>query len=338
MLSVNALDFMNYKNALKGNYRKGVHAFRCILENPTQAADFAANLGGVCVVFGVPIGQDDRNSQQLLALLQASSVIDQAALTWLSQWYADYADDWDTMAGDAARATAIAGDALIWRAAGSSPVGAGKVIATIAGLSCQDYADIATVAASSTAMAAVAASPVAVAAIWQSTVAIQVLQGNATAWATFTGASSQVMGKAVAILAGLNPNDYADMTAVAASSTAMAAVAASKTALSACRASSTAMAKLAASSTALTALAASSLVTKYNPTSGNAWTTGTVNGSGIFIKVISFQANNNTVTIDSGSAQSISNNTNYAKAFQSKLAVYYVPYSVSGYGIYYIPC
>ena len=416
MLSVNALDFMNYKNALKGNYRKGVHAFRCILENPTQAADFAANLGGVCVVFGVPIGQDDRNSQQLLALLQASSVIDQAALTWLSQWYADYADDWDTMAGDAARATAIAGDALIWRAVGSSPVGAGKVIATIAGLSCQDYADMAAVAASQTAMAAVAASPVAVAAIWQSTVAIQVLQGNATAWATFTGASSQVMGKAVAILAGLNPNDYADMTAVAASSTAMAAViasstalsavvssstamtavtasstamaaieassmaiakyaasaagldpadyddmtelaasstamaavaasqtamaavAASKTALSACRASSTAMAKLAASSTALTALAASSLVTKYNPTSGNAWTTGTVNGSGIFIKVISYQADNNTVTIDSGSAQSISNNTNYAKAFQSKLAVYYVPYSVSGYGIYYIPC
>ena len=149
MLSVNALDFMNYKNALKGNYRKGVHAFRCILENPTQAADFAANLGGVCVVFGVPIGQDDRNSQQLLALLQASSVIDQAALTWLSQWYADYADDWDTMAGDTARASAIASDALIWRAVGSSPVGAGKIIAAIAGLSCQDYADIAAVAASS---------------------------------------------------------------------------------------------------------------------------------------------------------------------------------------------
>ena len=156
------------------------------------------------------------------------------------------------------------------------------------------------------------------------------------------------IAKYAASAAGLDPADYDDMTELAASSTAMAAVAASqtamtavaasKTALSACRASSTAMAKLAASSTALTALAASSLVTKYNPTSGNAWTTGTVNGSGIFIKVISFQANNNTVTIDSGSAQSISNNTNYAKAFQSKLAVYYVPYSVSGYGIYYIPC
>ena len=113
---------------------------------------------------------------------------------------------------------------------------------------------MAAVAASSTAMAAVAASPVAVAAIWQSTVAIQVLQGNATAWATFTGASSQVMGKAVAILAGLNPNDYADMTAVAASSTAMAAVAASQTAMAAVAASQTALNAIAASTTALDAL------------------------------------------------------------------------------------
>ena len=187
-------------------------------------------------------------------------------------------------------------------------------------------------------MTAVAASYVAVAAVYGSAVAVDAVKANETAWATLTGATSAVMGKAVAVLSGLNPDSYADMTAVAASSTAMTAVAASTTALSACRASTTAMNALAASSTALTALAASSLVTKYNPTSGNAWTTGTVNGSGIFIKVISYQANNNTVTIDSGSAQSISNNTNYAKAFQSKLAVYYVPYSVSGYGIYYIPC
>ena len=194
MLSVNALDFMNYKNALKGNYRKGVHAFRCILENPTQAADFAANLGGVCVVFGVPIGQDDRNSQQLLALLQASSVIDQAALTWLSQWYADYADDWDTMAGDTARASAIAGDALIWRAVGSSPVGAGKVIAAIAGLSCQDYADMAAVAASSTAMAAVAASQTAMTAVAASSTALNAIAASTTALDALYAKKSRMSG------------------------------------------------------------------------------------------------------------------------------------------------
>ena len=237
MLTVNALDFMNYKSALKGNYRKGVHVFRCILENPTQAADFAANLGGVCVVFGVPIGQDDRNSQQLLALLQASSVIDQAALTWVSQWYPDYADDWNTMAADSDRAGEMAANELIWRAVGSSPVGAGKVIATIAGLNCQDYADMTAVAASSTAMAAVTASPTAMAAI---------------------ATSSMATAKYAASAAGLNPADYDDMTELAASSTAMAAVIANSTALNAVVSSSVAMTAVAASQTAMAAVAASS--------------------------------------------------------------------------------
>ena len=336
MLGVNQLDFINYTTALKGNYRKGVHKLEAILANPTHAAEFAANLGGVSVVLGVPIGKEDKNSEALLSLLLASSVADDAAYTWLGQFYEF--TSWDDLLGDAGRCQEMMADPFIWRAVASSDVAVGKSVATIAGLDCGAYADMTAVAASSTAMAAVAASYVAVAAVYGSAVAVDAVKANGTAWATLTGATSAVMGKAVAVLAGLNPGSYADMTAVAASSTAMTAVAASKTALSACRASSTAMAKLAASSTALSALAASSLVTKYNPTSGNAWTTGTVNGSGIFIKVISYQANGNTVAIDSGSAQSISNNTNYAKAFQSKLAVYYVPYSVSGYGIYYIPC
>ena len=62
----------------------------------------------------------------------------------------------------------------------------------------------------------------------------------------------------VSLAAGLNPADYADMTAVAASSTAMTAVAASSTAMTAVAASSTAMTAVAASSTAMTAVAASS--------------------------------------------------------------------------------
>ena len=101
------------------------------------------------------------------------------------------------------------------------------------------------VVTSSTAMAAIVAAPVAMAALWRSNTAIKALQGNTTAWKTFTGASSSVMGKTVAILAGLNPSSYADMTAIASSSTAMAAVASS----------STAMAAVAASTTAMTAIA-----------------------------------------------------------------------------------
>ena len=116
---------------------------------------------------------------------------------------------------------------------------------------------MAAIAASQTAMAAVAASYVAVAAVYGSAVAVDAVKANETAWATLTGATSAVMGKAVAVLSGLNPDSYADMTAVASSSTAMAAIAASQTAMAAIAASQTAMAAIASSSTAMAAIAAS---------------------------------------------------------------------------------
>lgn len=71
------------------------------------------------------------------------------------------------------------------------------------------------------------------AAIFRSSTALQVVQNNASAWAIFSNASSAVMGKTVAELAGLNPSGYADMNAIASSSTAMAAVASSSTAMQA---------------------------------------------------------------------------------------------------------
>ena len=115
-----------------------------------------------------------------------------------------------------------------------------------------------TVVTSHVAMNAVASSYVAVAAVYESAVAVEAVKANETAWATLTGASSAVMGKAAAKLAGLNPADYADMAAVAASQTAMAAVINNATALNAVVSSSTAMAAVASSQTAMTAIAASS--------------------------------------------------------------------------------
>ena len=114
-----------------------------------------------------------------------------------------------------------------------------------------------TVVTSHVAMNAVASSYVAVAAVYESAVAVEAVKANETAWATLTGASSAVMGKAAAKLAGLNPADYADMTAVAASSTAMAAVAASSTAMAAIIANSTALNAVVSSSAAMSAVAAS---------------------------------------------------------------------------------
>ncbi len=353
MLGVNQSDFMSYMSALKSNYRKGVHRMEAILSNPTHAKEFAANLGGVSVVLGVPVNLPDRNSDKLLELLLGSDVADDAVETWLHQFYEF--TGWDDLLSDSARCKEMANNPLIWRAAGGSKLAVGKSIATLAGLSCADYADIDAVAASQVAMAAIIAnatalnavvtssvamaavignatalnavvtssvamtavaasqvamtaiqksqtalnaiaassmatakyaagaaglnpadyadmtaiaasqvamtaivkSPVAMAAMWRSDTAIKALQANATAWKTFTGASSAVMGKTVAILANLDPSGYADMTAVAASQVAMTAVAASQVAMAAIIANATALNAVVTSSVAMTAVAAS---------------------------------------------------------------------------------
>ena len=226
MLGVNQSDFMSYMSALKSNYRKGVHRMEAILSNPTHAKEFAANLGGVSVVLGVPVNLPDRNSDKLLELLLGSDVADDAVETWLHQFYEF--TGWDDLLSDSARCKEMANNPLIWRAAGGSKLAVGKSIATLAGLSCADYADIDAVAASQVAMAAVAASQVAMAAII----------GNATALNAVV--TSQVA-----------------MAAVAASNTATKAIAASQTALNAIAGSTTALDALYAKKSRLTGASAS---------------------------------------------------------------------------------
>ena len=245
MLGVNQSDFMSYMSALKSNYRKGVHRMEAILSNPTHAKEFAANLGGVSVVLGVPVNLPDRNSDKLLELLLGSDVADDAVETWLHQFYEF--TGWDDLLSDSARCKEMANNPLIWRAAGGSKLAVGKSIATLAGLSCSAYKDIDAVAASSTAMTAVAASSTAMAAIQKSPTAL-----NAIA------ASSMATAKYAAGAAGLNPADYADMKAVAASSTAMTAVAASSTAMAAVVNSTTACRAIESSATAIAAMNAAS--------------------------------------------------------------------------------
>ena len=203
----NQSDFMAYASALKSNYRKGVHRLETILSNPTMSAEFAANLGGVSVVLGVPISMPDRNSDKLLELLLGSAVADNAVETWLHQFYEF--TDWDDLLSDSARCQEMANNPLIWRAAGGSKLAVGKSIATLAGLSCAAYKDIDAVAASQVAMAAVAASQVAMAAIIgnatalnavvtsqvamaavaASAVALNAICKNATARSAFIGSS-----------------------------------------------------------------------------------------------------------------------------------------------------
>ena len=217
MLGVNQSDFMSYMSALKSNYRKGVHRMEAILSNPTHAKEFAANLGGVSVVLGVPVNLPDRNSDKLLELLLGSDVADDAVETWLHQFYKF--TGWDDLLSDSARCKEMANNPLIWRAAGGSKLAVGKSVATLAGLSCSAYKDIDAVVASSTAMAAVAASSTAMAAIIANSIALNAVVTSSTA-----------------------------MTAVAASSTAMAAVVNSTTACRAIESSATAIAAMNAAS------------------------------------------------------------------------------------------
>jgi len=194
MLGVNQSDFMSYMSAFKSNYRKGVHRMEAILANPTHAKEFSANLGGVSVVLGVPIELPDRNSDKLLELLLGSTVADDAVLTWMHQFYEF--TDWDDLLSDSARCKEMANNPLIWRAAGGSKLAVGKSVATLAGLSCADYADMTAIAASQVAMTAVASSQVAMAAIaasataraaiCASTVAYNYLLSKAT-YATISG-------------------------------------------------------------------------------------------------------------------------------------------------------
>ena len=181
MLGVNQLDFINYCNALKGNYRKGVHKMETLLENPTHAKEFAKNLGGVSVVLGTPVGKEDRNSETLRSMLLASDVANDAVYTWMGQYYEF--DSWDELLGDEDRCKAMMAHELLWRALSASGVAMGKTVATLAGLSCSAYDDMSAVAASSTAMAAVASSQTAMAAVASSQTAMTAVASSQTAMA-----------------------------------------------------------------------------------------------------------------------------------------------------------
>ena len=271
-------DYNNYFMALKGNYRKGTNRFRTILANPATAEEYSTNLGGCCVVLGWPIGADDRNSQALLAMLKDSTVISQSVLTWLGQWYSEYNQDADMMYGDAVRCAELEADPLMARAVSMDRIALGKLIVTLSGGDCADYADINAVVSSTEAMTAVAAAPAAMQALIVNADAITAAAASEAAYQAIF-ANAEALGAVVAsktameamiasptalnamvtsetVMAAIIGSSTA-LNAVVSSQTAMAAVAASQTAMTAVAASQTAMAAVAASQTAMTAVAKS---------------------------------------------------------------------------------
>ena len=344
MLGVNQLDFINYCNALKGNYRKGVHKMETLLENPTHAKEFAKNLGGVSVVLGTPVGKEDRNSETLRSMLLNSDVANDAVYTWMGQFYEF--SSWDELLGDEDRCKAMMANELLWRALSASGVAMGKTVATLAGLSCSAYDDMSAVAASSTAMTAVASSQTARAAIEKSQVAKDAI-----------AASDMATAKYAVGAAGLKPADYANMAAVAASQTAMAAVASSQTAMAAVINSEAARTALVSSSVARKALKASSLAVEMSLVSsdGQYWNsigTKTMRGLILYTKAGN---TDNAFTITKVDSTTLASNNNARNAATSGSTGYkdwleafpnssWVLSSITFYAYYrttkikYIPC
>ena len=231
-------------------------------------------------------------------------------------------------------------------------------VCDLAGLDPTDYADgMTAVAASATAMTAVAASATAIQAIAASYNGIAAIYSNEMAlakWnavpsavAAIAGTSSVAIGKAAVKLAGLQPDNFADMAAVAASSTAMAAVAASATAQTA----------LNASTVARTALKASPLATEISLVSSDSqyWNNpGTKTMKGLILATKAGNTDNafSITKIDSTSTGANQNTRNAATSGSSGYLDWYEKYpnyswvatSITFYAYYkttkikYIPC
>ena len=185
-------EYLVWRAALKGNYRKGVHALRGILASPSQSALFAKSAPAVSLVVDFDAANADGNAAELYALLCKSGIPGECAATYV----------------DAASVAAMVADA---RAMGAMA------------RSCDNAKGL--LAASSTAMQAVAASDVALVALWGEPDAVAFLKTKDAAWKVFANPKDPALARAVAKLAGLDPSGYSAMQAVAASSTAMQAVA-----------------------------------------------------------------------------------------------------------------
>ena len=349
MLGVNQLDFINYCNALKGNYRKGVHKMETLLENPTHAKEFAKNLGGVSVVLGTPVGKEDRNSETLRSMLLASDVVNDAVYTWMGQYYEF--DSWDELLGDEDRCKAMMANELLWRALSASGVAMGKTVATLAGLSCSAYDDMSAVAASSTAMAAIIGNSTALNAVVSSSTAMAAIAASQTAMTAVINNSTAlnaVVSSSTAMAAVASSQTA--MAAVASSQTAMAAVASSQTAMAAIAASQTAMTAMASSSTARTAitnsataknaLASSPLKTTVTKGNRNDWENRTIRkGMGWLISCYNAnsggEAGSTWYKLDGVQTSQPAGTTNVGKFFTSSLAIYWWSSTSS---VTYIPC
>ena len=210
---------------------------RCeeILANPVMSR--AAGASGVCAGKWVATlaGQSCNSFEDITAVAASATAMAAVAASWTAVAAIH-------RGGNLSVIQQTPSAWAVFTACGSGVIG--PAVADLAGLDPADYADMDAVVASELAMDAVVASYISIAAVYGTPAAYAVWKDTAYAAEAMASASSVAVGKAAVELAGLDPDDYADAAAVAASSTAMQAVAATSAARSAIEASGTAKSAL----------------------------------------------------------------------------------------------
>ncbi len=254
-------------------------AMNAVAASATAMNAVAANSPAVAAIFRTKTALDIvKSNQSAWATLVACTdgVLTPAVCDLAGIDPTDYADGMTAVAASETAMTAVAASETAMTAVAASETAMTAVAASETAMTAVAASETAmtavaasetamtAVAASETAMTAVAASETAIKAIAASYNGIAAIYSNATALAKWNakpsavsaiaGTSSVAIGKAAVKLAGLAPDNFADMAAVAASSTAMAAVAASDTAMKLVTASAMCLAKFIGSAAAKTAL------------------------------------------------------------------------------------
>jgi len=211
-------------------------AMNAVAASATAMNAVAANSPAVAAIFRTKTALDIvKNNQSAWATLVACTdgVLTPAVCDLAGIDPTDYADGMTAVAASETAMTAVAASETAMTAVAASETA------------------MTAVAASETAIKAIAASYNGIAAIYSNATALAKWNAKPSAVSAIAGTSSVAIGKAAVKLAGLAPDNFADMAAVAASSTAMAAVAASSTAMAAVAASDTAMKLVTASAMCL---------------------------------------------------------------------------------------
>ena len=242
------------------------------LDNPHAASASMADLDDVG---GEPVGLDSAEFDEFLQDQESANEMASAPVTMGAVVASPPAMDTvsaSETAMDAVSASEIAMDTVsasqtAMDAVSASEMAMDTVSASETAMDAVSASEIAmdAVSVSQIAMDAVSVSQTAMDAVSASAVARDAVRNSDLAFDTVAGLNMAV-GKFAAGEAGLDPTEFADMDAVAASSTAMDAVSASETAMDAVSASEIAMDAVSASETAMDAVGGSTVGSTLLPT------------------------------------------------------------------------